>query len=462
MKTRTTVTTTILLSLLLCSMALSQKEMPPEGGQPKDFVLPPKVTFTLDNGLKATCVEFGAVPKVMIRAVVRSGNVDEGENETWLADLTGAMMKEGTTTRPSEEIAREAAKMGGGIDVNVGEDQTQIAGEVLSEFGGDFVKLVADVVRNPKFPESELGRLRNDAIRQLSISKANPGSMATEVFRKLLYPGHPYGRLFPTERMLQGYTLENVKAFYAKNYGARRTHVYVAGKFDQATIEKAIRDAFGGWAPGPDLVEDIAKPVSKRDVRIVDRPGAPQSTVIIGLPVVDPSDKDFRAFTLMNYLLGGSFGSRITANIREDKGYTYSPFSTVSSRYRSAYWAETASVTTNVTGPSIKEILYEINRLQQEAPSTEELKGIQNYAAGVFVLQNSSSNGIINQLSFLDLHGLPESYLTDAVKNIYAVTPAQVQQLCARYLKTDEMRIVIAGDRKKIEKQVAPYGRIVR
>ena len=454
--------TAFLLSICLCAVALGQKETPPEGGQPKDFVLPPRTTFTLENGLKATCVEFGTIPKVTIRAVVRSGNGDEGENETWLADLTGEMMKEGTTTRSSEEIAQEAARMGGGIDVNVSDDQTQIAGEVLSEFGGDFVKLTADVMRNPKFPASELGRLKNDAIRQLSIRKANPSSMATELFRKLLYPNHPYGRIFPTEKMLQDYTLEQVKNFYAKNYGARRTHVYVAGKFDARVIEQAIREAFKDWAPGPDVVDNVPKPFSKREVRIVDRPGAPQSTVMIGLPVIDPSDKDFRAFGLMNSLLGGSFGSRITANIREDKGYTYSPFSTVSSRFRSSYWAEIASVTTNVTGPSLKEIFYEINRLQKEPPSVEELKGIQNYAAGVFVLQNSSANGIINQLSFLDLHGLPESYLTNAVKDIYAVTPEQVQQLCARYLKTDEMLIVITGDRKAIEKQVAPFGKIVQ
>lgn len=459
---KTNMRAVLFLSLLgLCTIAYAQKETPPEGGQPKDFTLPPKTTFTLDNGLKATLVEFGIIPKVTIRAVVRSGNINEGENEVWLSDLTGDLMKEGTTTRSSEEIAREAARMGGGISVNVGDDQTQIAGEVLSEFGGDFLKLLADVMRNPTFPESELTRLKNDRIRQLSLDKADPMSMVTELFRKLLYPNHPYGRVYPTEKMLHDYTIDRVKNFYAKNYGAGRTHLYVAGKFDAKAMEQAIREAFKDWAAGSAVVENIPTSVAKREVRIIDRPGAPQSTVMLGLPVIDPSQKDFRAFSLMNQLLGGSFGSRITANIREDKGYTYSPFSFISSRFRSAYWVQVASVTTNVTGPALKEIFYEINRLQKEPPSADELKGIQNYAAGVFVLQNSSANGIINQLSFLDLHGLPDSYLTDAVKNIYAVTPAQVQQLCATYLKSDQMRIVIAGDKKQIEKQVAAYGKVI-
>jgi zinc protease len=286
--------------------------------------------------------------------------------------------------------------------------------------------------------------------------------MTTELFRKLLYPNHPYGRVYPTEKMLRDYTIEQVKNFYQKNFGARRTHIYVAGKFDAKGMEAAVRDAFRDWSAGPEFVENLPAPVSKREIHIIDRPGAPQSTIFLGLPVIDPSQKDYRALGLMNQLLGGSFASRITTNIRENKGYTYSPGSFISSRYRSAYWVQVADVSTAVTGPSLKEIFYEIDRLQKEAPSAEELRGIQNYAAGVFVLQNSSANGIINQLSFLDLHGLPESYLADAVKNIYAVTPEQIQQLCATHLRADQMTIVIAGDKKKIEKQVAQYGKIMR
>jgi predicted Zn-dependent peptidase len=452
-----------LVSLLaLCTFAaFGQKQTPPEGGEPRDFTLPLKTTFALNNGFKATLVQFGTVPKVTVRVVVGAGNINEAGNEVWLADLTGDMMKEGTATHSSQEIAKEAARMGGGITVTVGDDQTQIAGEVLSEFGGEFVGLLADVIRSPRFPESELKRLKNDRIRQLSIDKAEPTSMATELFRKLIYPDHPYGRVYPTEKMLQDYTIEQVKEFYAQNFGAARTHIYVAGKFDAAAMESAIREAFKDWAAGPQPVEDVPKAVSMREVHIIDRPGAPQSTIFLGLPVIDPSQKDYRPLGLMNQLLGGSFASRITANIREDKGYTYSPFSTISSRYRTAYWLQVASVTTAVTGPSLKEIFYEIDRLQKAPPSAEELKGIQNYAAGVFVLQNSSTNGIINQLSFLDFHGLPENYLTDAVKNIYSVTPEQIQQLCATHLKADQMMIVIAGDKKKIEKQVAPYGKVM-
>lgn len=206
---------------------------------------------------------------------------------------------------------------------------------------------------------------------------------------------------------------------------------------------------------------NIPAPVSKRAVHLTDRPGAAQSTIYLGLPVIDPTQKDYMALLVTNSLLGGSFGSRITSNIREDKGYTYSPFSSISTRYRDAYWAEVADVTTEVTGASLKEIFYEIDRLQAEAPSEEELRGIQNYLAGVFVLQNSTPSGIIGQLALLNLHGLPESYLTEYVKNIYAVTPAEVQRIAQTYLRDEEMTIVITGDVKKISAQIAAFGAIV-
>jgi predicted Zn-dependent peptidase len=178
----------------------------------------------------------------------------------------------------------------------------------------------------------------------------------------------------------------------------------------------------------------------------------------MGMPVIDPSKPDWDALFLMNVLLGGSFSSRITSNIREAKGYTYSPNGQLSNRYHDAYWAETADVTTNVTGPAVKEILGEVDRLQAEPPSDKELKGFQNYRAGVFILQNSSRGGIIGQLEFVDLHGLPADYLNGYVKRLYAVTPAQVQQMAKKYIQDDKATIVVVGDKKVIEEQLKPFG----
>jgi predicted Zn-dependent peptidase len=186
-----------------------------------------------------------------------------------------------------------------------------------------------------------------------------------------------------------------------------------------------------------------------------------QSTIIVGLPVVDPSNPDYVPLVVTNTLLGGYFSSRVTANLREQKGYTYSPYSQVSTRYRDAYWAQNADVTTAVTGASLKEIFFEVDRLQAEAPSADELKAVQSYLGGTFVLQNSSRSGIVTQLEFVDLHGLPESYLTDYVRRVQAVTPAVVRDIAARYIDDSKATIVVVGDRKVIEEQVRPFGAVM-
>lgn len=436
------------------------KETPPPGGEPRDFRIPETASFALDNGMEVTLAPYGWLPKATVQLVVRAGNVNEAADQVWLADLTGDLMMEGTATRSGRQIAEDAARIGGSVDVSVGPDETTVGGDALSEYAADLVALVGDIARNPVFPASELDRLVADRVRQLSIARSQPQQIALEKFRSIMYPEHPYGRIFPTQAMLEGYTIEDARSFHDANWGAARAHLYVSGRFDATAVEAAVRQAFGDWETGPAPVMDVPEPVSERKIVLVDRPGAVQSTVYLGLPVADPSEPDWIAQGVTNSLLGGSFNSRITSNIRETKGYTYSPFSQVSARYRDAYWVEVADVTTDVTGASLKEIFYEIDRLQSTPPSREELEGIQNYTAGTFVLTNSSPSGIINVLRFLDLHGLDRSYLTDYVQNVYAVTPEEVSRIARQYLDDERMLIVIAGDQAVISDQVRPYGPI--
>ena len=433
---------------------------PPKPGEPRDFRVPEARRFTLDNGLQVALVPWGGMPKVRVTLTIRSGNAFEKSGEVWLADLTGDLIREGTTTRSATEISTEAARMGGALTISVGSDTTAIGGDVMSEFGPQFAALVADVTQNPKFPEAELPRLKTNLSRNLAVGLSQPQQLALQKFRSVLYGDHAFGRVFPTEAMIAGYTLAQAKAFHAATYGASRSRLYVVGQFDGAAMEAAIRKGFAGWTKGMPPVTEPPKPSSARSVHLVDRPGAPQSTIILGMPTIEPSSDDFVALTVMDALLGGAFGSRITRNIREDKGYTYSPYSEISTRYKDAYWAENADVTTAQTGLSLKEIFSEIDRLQAEPPDEKELAGIKNYLAGTYVLQNSSRGGITAQLQYVDLHGLPATYPNTYVKKVYAVTPQQVSDVAKKYLRDDQATIVIVGDRKAIEEQVKPFGTI--
>jgi zinc protease len=459
-------TTTALLlagvfTLALVGPAAAQRETPPPVGTPRDFKLPAKREFTLPNGMGVTLVPFGTVPKATVNLAVRAGRIDQRPGQVWLAELTGDLMNEGTAARTAAQVAEHAAGMGGTFNVGIASDISNIGGDVLGERAPEMIRLVAEVVRTPRLPESELERIKGDRLRALAISRSQPQPIANEKFRELLYGDHPYGQVYPTEAMLKGFTIAQVRDFHARSFGAQRSHLYVAGVFDAAAVESAIRQAFGDWPRGSPPADRPPSPKSERTLTLIDRPDAVQSTLIIGLPVPDATDKDYLALQVTDALLGGSFGSRITTNIREDKGYTYSPFSTVSDFRHEAYWYEQADVTTNVTGASLKEIFGEIERLRNEAPPVEELDGIKNNLAGIFTLQNGSRGGIIGQLSFVDLQGLEDAYLTDYVRNMLAVTPQDVQRVARDYLRPEKMAIVVVGDRKTVAEQVAPYNTVV-
>jgi predicted Zn-dependent peptidase len=433
------------------------RQAPPPPGPARNFALPAPARLTLPNGLPVTLVPFGLVPKVAIRLVVDAGNVHEQAGEVWLADLAGRMMKEGTASLTGESLARAFAGMGGELAVSVGLHATNISAEVLSERAADAVRLIAEVARQPRWPEDALARVKGDMARELAIAKSQPQAVAAESFAALLYGDHPYGRMFPTDTMLAGYTLDQVRAFYRQRFGGNRARLYVAGVFDRAALEAAVREALGSWAPASGAPAPQPPPARPRGFALIDRPGAPQSTLMIGRRVPDPSSPAWTALQVTDSLLGGSFTSRITSNIREAKGYTYSPYSIVQSMVGSAYWSEAADVSTDVTGAAIQEIVNEIERLGREAPPAAELRGIQNNLAGTFVVSNASRAGVIGQLVFVDRYTLGDDYLAKYVERIGAVTPEQVRQTARQYLAADAMTLVVVGDTKTVKPQVARW-----
>lgn len=446
------------IALAVCALALGQqKQQPPEGGPPKPFHLPETRDFTLENGMKVTLVPYGIVPRVAIRACVNAGGINEAANQVWLSRLTGLLMKEGTNTRSAQQLADEAADAGAQLEVNQGPEFTIVGGIALSDHAVGFLALVADVLQNASLPASEVPRLKADLERDLAVAKTQPGELAQERFLQTMFPDSPYGRLFPAERDLQSYSAADAQAFYRSNFGAARTHLYVAGRLVPG-LPEAIRKDFEGWSRGAQPLSISANPVKAHSFALIDRPGAPQSTLYMGLPVADPTSPDYIPLDVMNTLLGGSFTSRITSNIREQKGYTYSPFSRVQTRTRLGYWYETADVTTSATGPSLKEILYEIDRLRKEPPSDGELKGIQTYLAGLFVLRNTiSPDALIGQLHFVDSQGLNRSFLSEYVQKVMAVNPEEIRAVAEKYIVPDRMAIVVVGDKSKIADQIKPY-----
>jgi zinc protease len=447
-------------AVILSAFALNifaQKETPPVGGQPKPFVFPKEEVYTLPNGLKVTLVQYGSVPKVAFQATVYAGTKDDAKGKKAVSEMVGSMLKEGTKARTAGQIARETAEMGGSINVNTGTDSTNITGEVLSEFDTKFIALMADVMLNPNFKTEDLERLRANKLRSLAVARTQAGNQAWEKFREVIFQNHPYGQINPTDDEVKGYTMDDVKNFYEANYGAARTNLYVVGKFNTLAVKAAIAKAFSAMKRGTTSSRNVPAIQGKRSLTTIDRPDSPQSTIYLGMPAPNPADPDYPKFVVMDTILGGAFGSRITANIRENKGYTYSPGSFIWTRYKTGYWIENADVTTQFTGASVKEILFEINRMRTETVPRAELEGIKNYLVGLYVLQNSTRFGVIGQLENMNYNELPKSSIDNYVRDISAVTAQDVQNMAKKYLTEDKMSIVVVGDKAKITDQLKPY-----
>jgi len=312
--------TLLALALLATGLAVAAPEAHPAPGPTPPFELPTTTTFTLKNGLKVTLVPYGAIPKTHVALALRLGNADEAAHQTGLADLMGKLLLQGTTTKSAVQLAEAAAGLGGALEANVREDDTALEIECLGDSTVEAIRLIAEVARTPAFPTAELARLRGDLLRDVAIQRSQPQPLAEEAFARAIYGNHPYGRVLPVAPDVEKFTLEQAKQLWTRFAGSDRSHLYVVGRFDPAAVRSAIDEAFGGWRKAKGAPRPKASPKAGRRVFLLDRPGAVQSTVRFGLPAIPPTSPDYIPLVVTDALLGGSFGSRITANIREKLG----------------------------------------------------------------------------------------------------------------------------------------------
>lgn len=438
----------------LLPLATVGQQTPPAGGKPKDIVLAKPVKLELPNGLRANLVTIGTVPKTYINIIVKTGSIHQAEGEQWLAQMTARLMREGSTTLNGDALNNRLADIGGYLSVVSSDDAFTVYGDVLSENAPELVRILADVLINPQFPIGAQERYQRELLGQYKQTKANPQAIAQNALAEALYPGNPYGRRLPkSEEDIQKLTAERVRAWYQAQFGGQRTTVYVTGVFDVKATEAAIKQHLTALPKGPAETFPPAEVSPQQRILPLDRAGAPQSTLILAMPSVKPNPNDYIQFQVMNTMLGGSFGSRITRNIREDKGYTYSPYSQNVTHPGGAYWSEVADVTTQHTGASVTEIAGEIRRLQNEAPPEQELEAIKSTIIGGFIRANSSPFGIMSMLNTVELYDLPDSYLSGYVQKVQSLTPAQVQQ-AARKLDLSKASLVVLGDPAEIQKQM--------
>jgi len=448
-------------ALVVCALPGLAQERPVVGPE-RPFQLAPRVERTLPNGLRVIVTRQTAIPKVSITLTVLSGYSSDPADLTGLASLTADLIQEGTKTRSSREIRRDVFGMGGSLTAAASQDFTSISVRGLSEFSPRLLDLVADVAMNPILPEDELAILKQQHLQGVAQQKASPQFVANQTFRKALFGDHPYARTSETEGSLQAMTRAKLAAFHADHYRPNNAFVLIVGAIDPETMMAAASKAFGGWSRG-----EVASPaypappaLSGRHVYFVQRPNSIQSSIAVGNIAVKRSDPRWFEMSLANTIYGGAFNSRIVRNIREEKGYTYSPQSIMTGFGNAGFYRFAADVRNEVTGATLTEVFKEIDKMRAEGSDGAELQGAKQYLRGIFPIQTATQTGLSATLNNVYVFGLPKDYTETFRAKIDAVTPAQVKSGAATLLGSDNSVIAIVGDYAKVKDQLAGYTNI--
>jgi len=431
------------------------------GLSPERPVTWPKRTKTrLSNGLEVILAESHAIPKFHGQLSFRSGNAAVVDRGPGLAEMTATVVRTGTKLRVSRQIEEDLRRIGADLSSSAGADTTGISFAGLSELAEPLLGLVNELAREAAFPEPEFERERRQKLEEVKLDRTQPSFLASERLRKVLFGEHPYAIVAPTETQVVAYKRSDLTQVYREFYTPENALLVMVGDFDSSTMLKSIDKVFDGWTgkkPAPKVPPDPAQPKGRR-VYLVHVPGAVQTQILAGCHAITRKHTDWVKLGLTNSLYGGAFNSRLVMNIREDKGYTYSPRSGVNALRQHGYFSVSAAVRNDVVAASLTEIFYEIDRLRSLPVPEAELADARNYLSGIFSMGLATQDGLLSQLATVALNDLPDDYLETYRENVRALTPADLLATARKYLDSANMQIVVVGDRTKIEDQAKLFG----
>ncbi len=426
----------------------------PASGPMSEFKVPTVKRFRLKNGLQVVLAESHKLPLFAAQMVVRAGGAANPKGKAGLADMTASMLTEGTAQRTANQIADEIAQLGASLEAGTGWDDSWVGVSGLSEQMDRALTVWADVITHPAFADEEFRRVRDNLVSTLARRKDYPTVVASQAFARALYgDSHPYGwPALGTEQTAQELTTKDLRGFYERYYHPANAVLVVAGDITESALRTKVEKLLGGWKGKASAVPALPKAVAPDKLRVylVDKPGAPQSSIRVGLVGLDRKSPDFHRALVMNAILGGSF-KRLVMNLREAKGWTYGVGSAFDARRTPGPWAVAGEFAAAHTADSVTEILKEIDMLRSEEVTDRELQETKDEIVKAFPARFATANQVASQMAALAVYGLPDSELRTFCARINAVTKADVRKMAKKYLRPDSMAVVVVGDRNNTE-----------
>ncbi|MGB8439006.1 MAG: pitrilysin family protein [Candidatus Acidiferrales bacterium] len=441
---------------------IAQLNSVPPLGPERPVAWPKRAVHTLSNGMQVVLAELRTFPKISAQLFFRSGNAIVAHRAPGLAEITATVVRTGTASRASRQIEEDLRRMGADLGTHAGADSSAISLSGLAEFSEGIFEMMADLARNASFPAEEFERERRRKIEGLRIERTTPAFLANERFRHAIFGQHPYAVISPTEEQVGAYQREQLEEFYRHNYSPANALLIVVGDFASDALLAQIEKVFETWeAPPPPPQISSAPPHNLgRKVHMVHLPGSVQTQVVVGNLAITRRDPDWFRLVLANSIYGGAFHSRLVINIREQKGYTYSPRSGLQSLRQHGYFNVHAAVRNDVAAATLAEIFYEMDRMRSLPVTAEELESARSYLTGVFSLGVATQDGLLGQLSTIYLDRLPEDHLETYREKVHALTADDVLAASRRHFDSANAQIILVGDRAQIAEQAALFGEV--
>lgn len=441
------------------SSQFSALSSPPSPLAPVGFEIPQPFQTTLDNGLRVVVFEDERLPLVSFRLAFFTGDIHDPSDSHGLTSAMATQLTEGTENYTSLQLAEKVERLGANISAHASYDFVTVSASSLSLYANEMLDLMAEVALRPTFPEEELDLYRRNTVEHLKFQRSQPPFLAAEQAARHIYGTHPYARVSPTAADIEKLTRDSLVRHHRRAIVPNNAILIAVGDVKKDELVAKLNDEFQGWEQGSLPPSDFdALPVrTGRTLTIVDRKGSAQSNIVIANSGIKRLDPDYFAVLVMNQVLGAGASSRVFMNIREDKGYTYGAYTRVDAKRLAGDFEATAEVRNEVTGASLKEFFYELNRIRVERVSDEEIADAKSFLTGVFPIRAETQEGLTNLLVNQQLYGLPDDYLQQYRANVDAVTAEQIQEAARKHIRPDEVAIVIVGDADEIIEQVKEY-----
>ncbi len=444
-------------------MTTALKEAPPAPLAPIAFDIPPPQHLKLANGLQLVLMPDDRLPLVSLRLAFQRGDIGDPEDARGLTSAIAAMVTEGTAEYSSRQLAEKVERLGASLTAHASDDFTIVAASTLSLYTSEVLHLMADVVLRPTFPEDELDLYRRNTVEHLKFQRSQSAFLAGEQAARLIYGSHPYSVVSPSQSDIEKLDRTRLAHFHRASYVPDNAILIAVGDIDGTDFLNEVEGLFGDWQPGAAPLRKFQEPPKRtsRTLTFVDRPGSAQSNIVLADLAIRRHHPDHFPMLVMNQVLGAGASSRVFMNLREEKGYTYGAYTRLDSKKLYGSLEATAEVRNEVTGASLKEFFYELERIRADRVGDDELADAKNFLTGVFPIRAETQEGLTNLIVNQHLYDLPADHLQTYRDNVSAVTADDVARVADQYVRPDRMAIVVVGDAAEVMPQVEGYAETV-